>query len=750
MATDYWLGTQNSNWSDGANWSLGVRPAPSDVVATTRTGSFQNSMNVDEAATIAGLNDDNPPVEIDVAHPLTVAGNFVIGNNPDPKFIDITSTLSISGGASAWNISGIAFGTGGVLNNTGTLSITTPLLGYYVFSGGGTVNNTGTIDLQAPGGDLMLDDGTTVNNQPGGTINLTGDSGISTVGGHTVGTIVNAGTFEKTGGTGTSTIATHFSSSGVVSAQEGTLSILHGGPDSSGTLAGGTWKAGALATLTLDGPITTLNATAVVQALASFPGLSSLSTIDPGGTLELDATTLNLTGNLVNSGTLDLGPGELAVSGSYTQQSTGTLEVGIGGTIAGSQLGQVVAAQANLSGHLDVSEFYGFQPSLGQAFPIVEAGALGGQFTAVDQAGVTGPLVFQPVSTSTRLTLVAEMRSTTSVTASANPSVFGQPVTFTATVAATPPNSGTPTGTVTFKDGSTTLAAATLSGGTARFTTSSLAPGSHPITVVYSGDGSLAPSSSTALGQTVGRDGTTTTVTSSVNPSVFGQAVTFTATVKAAAPGSGTPSGTVTFKDGATVLGTASLAGGKASLATNGLSIGSQSITVVYSGDPEFLASTSAVLTQTVGQDGTITSITSSANPSAFGQAVTFTATVKAAAPGSGTPSGTVTFKDGATVLGTASLAGGKASFVTSTLAVGTHSITAVYGGNADFKTSASPVLSMVVKSSSGAVPAPLTGAAASLVDTAIAALPNDAWGASVDDLAADRASVLSRRARGH
>jgi hypothetical protein len=100
---------------------------------------------------------------------------------------------------------------------------------------------------------------------------------------------------------------------------------------------------------------------------------------------------------------------------------------------------------------------------------------------------------------------------------------------------------------VTFKDGATILGAAGLSAGQATFTTASLAVASHSITATYGGDIFFKISDSTAspLTHVVNPASTTTTVASSVNPSVFGQSVTFTATVNAAAPGAGTPTGTV-------------------------------------------------------------------------------------------------------------------------------------------------------------------------------------------------------------
>ena len=147
-----------------------------------------------------------------------------------------------------------------------------------------------------------------------------------------------------------------------------------------------------------------------------------------------------------------------------------------------------------------------------------------------------------------------------------------------------------------------------------------------------------------------------------MNPTVYGQAVTFTATVAGAVPLVGPPTGSVTFFAGATTLGSAPLSAGVASLAVTTLTIGSDQITAVYSGDTNFTGSPSTALSQTVEQDGTTTAVVSSANPSVFGQSVTFTATVSPTAPGSGTPTGTVIFMDGSTVLGSPTLSGGVAT----------------------------------------------------------------------------------------
>jgi hypothetical protein len=303
-------------------------------------------------------------------------------------------------------------------------------------------------------------------------------------------------------------------------------------------------------------------------------------------------------------------------------------------------------------------------------------------------------------STSSILSQTVDQDATTSaVVSSANPSVFGQSVTFTATISADSPGFGTPTGSVTFSDGSTILGTATLNGsGIATFSTSTLSVGSHSITAVYSGDTDFTSSASSAVNQSVEQDATTSSVASSANPSAFGQSVTLTATITANSPGSGIPTGTVTFADGSTILGTAMLNGsGIATFGTSSLSVGSHSITAVYGGDTDFTSSTSSTLSQTVNPDATTSAVASSANPSVFTQSVTFTATVTANSPGSGNPTGSVTFYDGSTILGDGSLASGIATFSISDLALGDHSITAVYNGSPQYLVSTSPAFIQTV-----------------------------------------------------
>ena len=282
---------------------------------------------------------------------------------------------------------------------------------------------------------------------------------------------------------------------------------------------------------------------------------------------------------------------------------------------------------------------------------------------------------------------IGKTSSTTTLTSTPNPSSFGQFVTMTANVVG---SGGTPSGTVTFMEGATALDIATLNGsGTASFTTNSLLAGSHSITAVYGSDANFNGSTSTALVQQVNKAATLTTIQSVSNPSFFGELVTITATVASPV---GMPSGTVTFMDGTTPIGTGTLNGFGNAILQRALSVGNHSLSAVYSGDTNFNVSTSTSITQQVLKANTSTLVTSNKNPSTFHQPVTFTAQV---VPSIAT--GTVIFFDGKKTLGKASLNLGIASFTTSTLQVGSHSIHASYIGDGNFNGSISPTMIQLI-----------------------------------------------------
>jgi ELWxxDGT repeat protein len=192
---------------------------------------------------------------------------------------------------------------------------------------------------------------------------------------------------------------------------------------------------------------------------------------------------------------------------------------------------------------------------------------------------------------------------------------------------------------------------------------------------------------------------TQTALTTTAAAAPRGQAVTLTATVSVNAPIVGTPTGSVTFLNGNTVLGTANLdATGKATLSTSTLSLGAHSITAVYGGDTASAGGNSAVLHQTITGALTQTTLSGSAAAVSKGDPVTFTSWVGTKLPGLGTPTGTVTFYDGATALGTVALDGsGKATLKTYTLTPGSHAVTAVYNGAAAFQGSTALAVGVTV-----------------------------------------------------
>jgi len=260
-------------------------------------------------------------------------------------------------------------------------------------------------------------------------------------------------------------------------------------------------------------------------------------------------------------------------------------------------------------------------------------------------------------------------------------------VTLTATVS--PSTAG---GTVTFLDGATSIGTASLNAGTANFSVSNLSTGGHSLTASYGGDTNDAPSTSPAVTETVGQSLTTTSLKAVAASSSPGQSVMLTATVSPS-----TATGTVTFLDGSTTLGSAGLTAGTASISISTLSTGNHSLTASYGGDANDAPSVSPSVAESVGLLTTTTTLTAAPNPSTAGQKVTLTATVSP-----GNPTGTVSFFDGANLLGTTSVASGVAALSTAALSAGNHSLTATYSGDANNATSTSAAVNESVTGGTG------------------------------------------------
>jgi hypothetical protein len=267
--------------------------------------------------------------------------------------------------------------------------------------------------------------------------------------------------------------------------------------------------------------------------------------------------------------------------------------------------------------------------------------------------------------------------------------VLGTPITFTAAV-----TGNSPSGTVTFSDFTysgftqvtTPLGVATLDGtGHASVTAPALTAGggflgNHYITAQYSGDANNA-AGSIVLVQKVHAFASSTALQAVGNPSPYGQPVVLTATVT----GVGTtdiPSGQVTFLNDNKVIGQVPLDGtGNCSFTANGLLAGTRDLQAYYQSDTEF-ASSSNIQEVTI-TDGTTTSVGSAPNPSTFGQSVTFTATVTSSDAGAGTPTGSVVFTIDGVAGSPVSVDGsGQATYSTTALTVGTHTVTAAFTGS--------------------------------------------------------------------
>ncbi len=327
-------------------------------------------------------------------------------------------------------------------------------------------------------------------------------------------------------------------------------------------------------------------------------------------------------------------------------------------------------------------------------------------------------------SGSSALSQTVKTPTTTTLISSLNPSTSGANVTFTATV-----NGSAPTGSVAFTSdgvGITGCSAVALTGSgdsrNAACTTNALAVGNRSIVAGYAGNSANGTSTSSALIQVVNTappGPTTTTLASSINPSVSGTNVTFTATVNGNAP-----TGNVAFTvDGAGIAGCSAVAlvgsgnSRTAACLTNALAVGNRSIVGNYAGNATNAASTSSALVQVVNPAPTTTALVSSPNPSTSGTAVTFTATVNGNAP-----TGNIAFTvDGAGIAGCSAVAlvgsgnSRTAACLTNALAVGNRSIVGNYAGNATNAASTSSALVQVVN------PAPTTTALASSLNPSTA-----------------------------
>lgn len=492
LSTLSWTGAVDANWSTNnsgtTNWSASV-PVNGDTLVFPASSAHLTNIDDLSGLTVNSVtfSGSTGGYNIGGSNPLTISAGVTASNSAGtnnmnlPIVLGATQTISVSSGAQL-NLGGVVSGASGLVKGgAGTLD----LLGADTYNGGTTVS-TGTLLVDGAIGNVSL---------AGGTL----------------------------GGTGTV---------GVVTATSGTLS------------PGG----------------------------ATIPGV-----LNTGAVTLNSSTTFNA---LLDGATAGNGPN------NYSQLKAG---------------GAVNLGGAALSAALN------FPLSTNASFTLIQAtGTITGTFAQGTSIVINGQK-FQ-IAYNTNSVVLTAANTTSAVVSSANPATLNQSVTFTATIAPVSGVTGTPGGTVNFFDGATLLGSGTLSTVSgqqqATFSTSSLAIGPHSITAVYGGDANFNGSTSPALAQQITTIGTSTILSTPLNAISFGAPVTLTAIVSGPS-GVGTPTGTVTFFDGTTQIGSAALATvngqQQASITTTSLAFGNRSLTAVYSGDASFTTSTSPAILELVG-----------------------------------------------------------------------------------------------------------------------------------------------------
>lgn len=288
--------------------------------------------------------------------------------------------------------------------------------------------------------------------------------------------------------------------------------------------------------------------------------------------------------------------------------------------------------------------------------------------------------------------------TTETLTASPNPSFFGQTVTFTAQLSSP---SGTPTGDVQFSDGATVLATQPISStGVSTFSTSALSVGTHPITATFQPTGSF-PAATATVSQVVNGYPTLTALSCSATPLSVFQTAQLDAVVTSA---NGVPTGSLTFTDNGATLSTLPLAAGAATLAYTPLTAGTHTLTATFTPTGGFGVSTGSC-SQTVNKLPSTSVLSVSPTSSTFGAPVTLTATVSSASPlGTSTPTGTVTFLNAGSPLGTSTLANGAASLTLTTLPGGADNLTCTYSGSTVYAASSCNLVPVAITAAPSAL----------------------------------------------
>ena len=632
---------------------------------------------------VAALGDvslyNTAALNLDPATPQTLAiGTLLLTNG---STLEGTDNLVVNGlftwTSSSVNINGTITLLGGAVVSDGatlaggTLVAPSPITstdgGGIIVSGGGTVDptppQTGTPPPPTP---VYLDGGTLAGS---GTLNSTlTNNGLVTPGGPGAAASVDLlGDYSQTG---SGVLQVDIGSSYDVLGVNGNINL------------GGTLQVNALPgyTPTVKDTFVILNNEGSNPINGTFAGLPQCATFTTAAGLVFQITYHGGDGNDVAITELNTPPSNLVLTPSATSITTAS-GLTLGGTFVDPDDNQTHVVTVNWGDGSPVSTVnlvagvFSFS-GLTHTYTAASSGQSGGVYTVsayvTDSPGTVSPTVSLPIT--------VHLATTTTLAGSASPAIYGQHVTFTATVS--PPSA---IGIVTFSNGATVLGTASLNAGVATFNTSTLPVGTDQITATYGGDTNDSPSTSSVYNQIVNPNTRVTLSVSNTAP-VVGQKVLLRAGVSVIAFGTSPAAGTVSFYEGSTLLGTAALSNGVTSLSVPFPVAGPGVVTAVYAGQSTDSASTSPGVNVTVGADTTKTVVTSSSSSPVFGQSVSLTATVTVVSPGTAAPSAgdAVEFWDGTPGTGTDLGAGtwisaGKWTLTTNSLAVGSHPIQVVY-----------------------------------------------------------------------
>ena len=691
-----WASASNGDFSDASKWTNNV----GDGTAPAATGFANYTLNFNQSGTYTATHNLNNGFLLNQANfagTVTLAGTSGLSftnngatlpaiNHNSSNAVTISAPINLAanttiGGTASGNVTltlsgGIAGS--GLLTKQNSAIVSLNTAGTY---SGGTVVNAGTLRMGSTNNSLMGTGPVTVNT--GATLGLNGNNNLTNSFAFSSATVTNGNSFSAnlngpitltgsnifdlattgnmsiggaisgTGGLvrrgtsgGTLNITGNNSFSGAVAVQAGSITVT-----SLNSVTGGTATSSLGAPTTAEDGTISLGLTTVAGALIyngngettdrviRLNGTTGGVTITQGGNAYLPTTRgetglLKFTSDLSipgtaaadNRKTLTLnnnpraatgstpGQGEISgsigdsVAGNAGQTATSITKTGSGtwilsgsNTYTGTtrvQVGTLAITRPNAlgAGPLEISsgakmrlDYLGTRQVASLSYPNYTVpgtyGSSASLATFKDDAYFSGPGTITVGALPTTGVALA-------LTSGSNPSSGGASVTFTATV-----TGSAPTGLVHFYDGLTQIGTATLNGSAqASFSTSLLVGGAHTITAVYPGDGNNGVAYSAGLAHTVNDSRSTTTtalaLTSGSNPSAFGAAVTYTATVTGSAA-----SGTVVFYDGATAIGSAALNGSaQATLSTSGLAVGWRPLRAAYLGDATNAPSASSTL----------------------------------------------------------------------------------------------------------------------------------------------------------